>query len=73
MNQKALDRPIKMPFSFPILTSQISSAFSSMYFGSSLALATVIQYKKRPVIIVILPVCYIIANSNELIVSYILL
>lgn len=61
---------------------QIFSAFSSMYYGSSLALATVIQYKKRPIIIALLPVCYIIAmmprNINDItfmgkIISYIVI
>lgn len=61
---------------------QIFSAFSSMFYCSSLALSTVIQYKKRPLIISLLPICYIIAmiprNINDItalgrIISYIII
>ncbi|HIW33207.1 MAG TPA: spore germination protein [Candidatus Paenibacillus intestinavium] len=53
-----------------IWVMQLCCAFSSMYYGASLALSQVLRYKKRPVILGLLPVCYIFTmiprNINDI-------
>lgn len=53
-----------------IWVMQIFCTFSSMYFGASSALAQVVQYKKHPVMLGLLPICYILTmmprNINDI-------
>ncbi|MCR8660586.1 GerAB/ArcD/ProY family transporter [Paenibacillus endoradicis] len=53
-----------------IWVMQLFCTFSSMYYGASLGLSHVLRYKKRPIILGLLPVCYIFTmvprNINDI-------